>query len=80
MIVSDLLVSEFGRAIPEYTSSVPGFLSTGNNVEKLNKWKVVERCIEERLKEDEPWGHFKPIMEGWVNLLYHTLLDTNVSR
>jgi hypothetical protein len=77
VIVSNLLVLEFGRANPEYTSSIPDFLSAGNNVEKLKKWKAVERCMEER-REKEQFG-FAEISQSWVDLLSHALLDTNVS-
>jgi hypothetical protein len=78
VIVTNLLVLEFGRANPEYTSSIPDFLSTGNNIEKLKKWKAVERCLEEGRKEKK--NYFTDITRNWVNLLSHALLDTNVSR
>ena len=78
MIVSNLLVLEFGRANPEYTSSIPSFLSAGNTIEKLKKWKAVERCMEER-REEADLG-FAEITRSWVDLLSHALLDTNVSR
>jgi hypothetical protein len=54
------------------------FLFTGNNVEKLKKWKAVERCMEDRRKEKI--NYVTEVTQSWVDLLSHALLDTNVSR
>jgi hypothetical protein len=76
VIVSNLLVQYFGS--PSSPSSFLNFLFTGSNVEKLKKWKAVERCMEKRWKEEDLT--FRGVTRLWVDLLSHALLDTNVSR
>jgi hypothetical protein len=80
VIVSDFLVLYFGS--PSSPSSFLDVLFEGNNVEKLKKWKAVEHCMEERWKEEPEeadFAVFVKIIESWVNLLSHALLDINVS-
>ncbi|KAJ2918257.1 hypothetical protein MD484_g2165, partial [Candolleomyces efflorescens] len=77
LIVSNLLVLHFGRL--SSPSSFLNALFTGNNVEKLKKWKAVERCLEDRSKENDV-GFTSEITYQWLNLLSHALLDTNLSQ
>ncbi|KAJ2922519.1 hypothetical protein H1R20_g14591, partial [Candolleomyces eurysporus] len=70
-----LLLQGFGRRIPEF-SCLPQLLSMGSNIERIKRWKKLDNHIEEQF---EGYSRFKPffkrVIDRWLFLLSHTLLD-----
>jgi hypothetical protein len=83
IIVCQLLFLEFNTGPPE-SSCILHLLSTGSNSEKIKRWEKVDNLVNEWWEEladkvKVSPAPLKTLVEDWLALLSHALMDPNVS-